>query len=426
MHYRVLACDYDGTLATHGVVDPETISSLRRWLDHGRKLLLVTGRELPELKTVFPEVGLCDYVVAENGGLLYHPATSELKVLAPPPPQEFLAALIARGVGPISVGHSILATWEPHQHTVLETIRELGLELQVIFNKGAVMILPTGVNKATGLAAALRVLEMSRHAVAAVGDAENDHAFLQHARLGVAVSNALPALKQRADFVTAGDHGRGVQELIDHLLKNDFAEVTERLTRHSLALPAINGGAARHWFPGQQHLVIAGDQEAVDIVSNDISQRLSRAGYQHCRFLCGPVEQKPEVEADTPGKMSLASVGSAEQLPTVADVLRNLTRPDQNVQVHLCAVGAADRHQRLNEIWTALQQFARERGRPHVLLLPAANAFGLKPAEWTRGFPSIVTCVGPDHDISEVFAADDNVLRLDASVWLNTPLEATP
>jgi hypothetical protein len=35
--------------------------------------------------------------------------------------------------------------------TVLETIRDLGLELQVIFHKGAVMVLPTGANKARRL-----------------------------------------------------------------------------------------------------------------------------------------------------------------------------------------------------------------------------------------------------------------------------------
>jgi hypothetical protein len=309
---------------------------------------------------------------------------------------------------------------------VLEAIRVRGLELHDIFNNGAVLILPSGVNNATGLAAALRVLEMSRHAVAAIGDAENDHAFLQHARLGVAVANALPALQQRADYVTAGDHGRGVQELIEHLLKNEFAEVTERIPRHSLALPAIESGKPRHWFPGQQHLVIAGDEETAEKVSNDIAQRLSRAGYQYCRFLCGAGEDKPAVEADTPGKMSLASVGSAGQLPTVEEVLQNLVRPDQNVQVHLCAHGAEDRKQRLSEIWIALQRFERERGRPHVMLLPAADAFGLKPAEITRGFPSIVTCVAADHDISELCAAADNVLRLDARAWLKTPLEATP
>ena len=56
---------------------------------------------------------------------------------------------------PLSVGHVIAATFEPHDKVVFDTIREFGLELQVIFNKGAVMVLPSGVNKATGLVAAL-------------------------------------------------------------------------------------------------------------------------------------------------------------------------------------------------------------------------------------------------------------------------------
>ena len=78
-----------------------------------------------------------------------------------------------RSAGPI------VATWEPHETVVLEAIHELGLELQIIFNKGAVMVLPSGVNKATGLAAALEELRLSAHNVVGIGDAENDHAFLR-------------------------------------------------------------------------------------------------------------------------------------------------------------------------------------------------------------------------------------------------------
>lgn len=69
------------------------------------------------------------------------------------------------------MGRVIVATWEPHQTTVLEVIRELGLELHVIFNKGAVMILPSGVNKATGMAATLDELGLSPHNTVGIGDA---------------------------------------------------------------------------------------------------------------------------------------------------------------------------------------------------------------------------------------------------------------
>ena len=143
-------------------------------------------------------------------------------MLGAAPPAAFLETLRGRGV-PISVGRVIVATWEPHQAVVLDAIRELGLELHVVFNKGAVMVLPPQVNKATGLAAALAELKLSPHNVVGVGDAENDHAFLAACECAVAVANALPALKERADFVTRGDHGAGVEELIDHLVADDLA-----------------------------------------------------------------------------------------------------------------------------------------------------------------------------------------------------------
>jgi hypothetical protein len=139
------------------------------------------------------------------------------------PPDPFIAALRKRGVARISVGRVIVATWEPHETTVLETIREQGLELQVIFNKGAVMILPAGVNKASGLQAALNRMGVSPSNAVAVGDAENDHAMLALCGFGVAVANALPALKESADLVTRGERGAGVAELIEGLLADDLA-----------------------------------------------------------------------------------------------------------------------------------------------------------------------------------------------------------
>lgn len=231
MRFSALACDYDGTLATHGLVDEPTLAALQRLLASGRKLLLVTGRELPDLMSTFARLDLFDRVVAENGALLYRPATREERPLAPPPPDKFVAALRSRGVQPLSVGRVIVATWEPHEKTVLEVIHELGLELQVIFNKGAVMVLPSGANKATGLAAALGELGLVPASAVGVGDAENDHAFLRACGFAVAVANALPALKQTADWVTGGTHGAGVGELIDELIADDLARRAARSTR---------------------------------------------------------------------------------------------------------------------------------------------------------------------------------------------------
>ncbi|AFZ18186.1 HAD family hydrolase [Allocoleopsis franciscana] len=225
MHYLALATDYDGTLASDGRVNKETLAALDRLRDSGRKLILVTGRHLDDLLNVFPEINLCEWVVVENGALLYQPATREEKPLGAPPPEEFVKALQQRGVDPLTVGRVIVATWHPHENTVLDVIRDLGLEYQVIFNKGAVMVLPSGVNKASGLSAVLKELGLPPHNTVAIGDAENDQAFLDFCGCGVAVANALPMLKEHADFVTKGDRGAGVVELIDKLIASDLAEL---------------------------------------------------------------------------------------------------------------------------------------------------------------------------------------------------------
>jgi hydroxymethylpyrimidine pyrophosphatase-like HAD family hydrolase len=228
MPYKILAVDYDGTLATEGVVDEVTIDALTRLRASGRDLLMVTGRELPSLRATFGRLDLFTRIVAENGALIVDPSTGSERPLAEAPSPTFIDELRARGVSRISVGRVIVATWEPHHHAVLEAIRRVGLELEVIFNKGAVMVLPSGINKATGLKQTLAELGVREDEVVGIGDAENDHSFLNVCGLSVAVANALPALKERADLVTQGARGVGVAEVIERLLNDDLAGVTPR------------------------------------------------------------------------------------------------------------------------------------------------------------------------------------------------------
>jgi HAD superfamily hydrolase (TIGR01484 family) len=222
MRYFALATDYDGTLATRGVVRHSTVEALRRFSSSGRKLVLVTGRGLDELAQAFAHLDLFERIVAENGGVLYTPATREVRLRAEAPPPAFVDALRSRGVDPISLGSVIVATREPFQHVVLETIRAMGLDLDVEFNKGAVMVLPGGTTKRTGLAAVLEDMRLSPHGVVGVGDAENDHSFLSLCECAVAVANALPSLKALADWVTPSAEGAGVVELIDRVLADEL------------------------------------------------------------------------------------------------------------------------------------------------------------------------------------------------------------
>jgi hydroxymethylpyrimidine pyrophosphatase-like HAD family hydrolase len=225
MKFFALACDYDGTLATDGLIAQSTMVALRRWRATGRKLILVTGRTVADLLRVCPEVDAFDRVVAENGAVTYSPADRRTRILCPRLPGRFINELWARNLAPLSVGEVLAATDEINVIQVLRTIQDLSLELHLEFNKGAVMVLPSGVNKGTGLRAALDEMGLLPHNVVGIGDAENDHAFLQLCECSAAVANALQSLKDIADVVTQGSNGSGIAELIEGLIYDELASI---------------------------------------------------------------------------------------------------------------------------------------------------------------------------------------------------------
>jgi len=227
MTFDAVATDYDGTLAHDGIVDGVTVDALVRARQAGLKLLMVTGRELSDLFNTFEHSSVFDVIVAENGAVLYTPATEAVQLLASAPPPAFVERLTNARI-PLSVGHSVVATVSPHEHEVLAAIRDFQLEWHVIFNKGSVMALPANVTKATGLGPALESVGVLPERTAGIGDAENDQAFLRACGLAVAVANALPTVKELADVVTAGARGAGVVELIDALLRGDVFQTRTR------------------------------------------------------------------------------------------------------------------------------------------------------------------------------------------------------
>ena len=222
MRYEALATDYDGTLARDGGVDDRTLEALLELKVTGLRLVLVSGRRLPDLRQAFPESDdLFDRTVAENGALLYDPARGDERLLCPPVDPSLVAALRARRVEPLSVGRAIVATLRPQETATREVIRDLGLRVSLVHNKDAVMVLPAGAGKAGGLAAALADLGVAPRRTVGVGDAENDVAFLELCGCAAAVANALPALKRRADLVLDAANGEGVRDLARRLLAGE-------------------------------------------------------------------------------------------------------------------------------------------------------------------------------------------------------------
>jgi hydroxymethylpyrimidine pyrophosphatase-like HAD family hydrolase len=359
MRYLALAADYDGTIAHHGLVAPETLAALERLAASGRRLILVTGRELDELLGVFPDIGVFDLVVAENGGLLYWPQTRRTELLCDPPHPDFVAMLRARGVDPLAVGRSIVATVHPHETVVLGAIRDLGLELHVIFNKGAVMVLPTGVNKATGLTAALARLGLSPHNTVAVGDAENDQSMLQLAEFGAATANAVPMLKEAADRVLAHGHGIGVAELIADMIADDLA--AQAPVRRAVLLGHGPDGAPYTLPAAAANLLVAGASgSGKSTLATGLLERLAAQGYQCCIV---------DPEGDYERFPDAIVLGDADAAPSAAEIASALEQPEANVVVSMIGLPLGDRPAFFVRVLAQLAELRARTGRPHCVLI---------------------------------------------------------
>jgi hydroxymethylpyrimidine pyrophosphatase-like HAD family hydrolase len=370
MRYLALASDYDGTLAHDGLVDEDAIQSLERLAHSGRKLILVTGRELPDLESIFPRLDLFARVVAENGALLYNPATKEQRTLVKAPPAEFIQALRDRGITDFRVGSGIVATWRPHEVEALQAIRQLGLELQIIFNKEAVMILPSGVNKSSGLCFALEELGLSAHNVVAIGDAENDHSLLESCECPVAVANAVPSLKNKAVWVTEGARGDGVRELIGRLLENDLADLP---AGHGKRILLGSAGTEEVSLPvyGRAVLICGQSGGGKSSLITGLVERIVDQKYQLC--LVDP-------EGDYENLPNFRTLGSEKQAPAIPEIEEALARPGVNIIVNLLGVGQSERADRFSSLVTSLQTKRLKAGRPHWIVVDEAHH--VFPSEW--------------------------------------------
>lgn len=409
MRYFALASDYDGTLAHDGKVAEATIQALERLVRSGRKVILVTGRELPDLKAVFPRLDLCERVVAENGALLYNPATQEQQALVQRPPDDFIQALRARGVSDLSVGEVIIATWRPHEAHVLEAIQELGLELQIIFNKDAVMVLPSGVNKKTGLCAALDELGLSPHNVAGIGDAENDHAFLESCECPIAVANAIPALKAQAALVTAGARGEGVCEVIARLIENDLGDVEGMRARNRIAIGSAGAEEVGLAAYGRAVLVCGQSGSGKSSLVIGLLERIVECTYQIC--LVDP-------EGDYENLQGFRTLGTEKHPPSLEEIEQALGESRVNVIVNLVGVAAADRAHRFSSLIATIQTIRLRTGRPHWIVIDEAHhvlpsEWALAPAELTGKFTNILLItVHPEHVSRQVLVNVNTVLTV--------------
>ena len=363
-YFRAVALDFDGTLAD-GQVAPATLAALTEARARGVRVILVTGRIMSELRAVFPEVDEhIDAVVAENGALLV--THGGVRLLAAPIGRAVSAALTGRGVAHRS-GQVLIAGAAADEPAALEVVRELGLDCQLVRNRGELMILPAGVTKGTGLLEALGELGLSPHNTIGVGDAENDHSLLDACEVGVAVANAVDALRAHADMMLALPDGEGVADLLLGPLLAGRAHLYPR--RWQVTLGTDDGGEPVT-LPGSQLniAVCGGTGKGKSYLAGLICEQLIRLGYSLVVF---------DPEGDHHGLGELRDViitgGHEGRLADPGEVVRLLRHGHTSVVTDLSHLDAAARAAYATDLASAVEAHRAATGVPQWVVVDEAH-----------------------------------------------------
>jgi hydroxymethylpyrimidine pyrophosphatase-like HAD family hydrolase len=307
-YFRAIAIDFDGTLTAGDRPSPQVLDAVARTRQDGRRVLLVTGRILAELREVFADVDeWFDSIVAENGAVVSGPGGT--RQLAAP-----VDARIARDLGRaghrVRSGKVLLACSADADMDALAAIRRLGLDYQLVYNRSELMILPAGTTKGGGLAEALADLGLSPHSAVGIGDAENDHSLLESCELGVAVANAVDGLRSRADVVLDQPDGEGISAFLLGPLLGGGQRVHPR--RWQVTLGTTPDGVTVA-IPGSQVnvLIVGASRSGKSYLTGLFVEELIDLGYS-------VVVVDPEGDHTSLGQLpGVVIVGGTEPLPDI-------------------------------------------------------------------------------------------------------------
>ncbi len=378
MYRRVLAFDFDGTLALNGDVSPEVETALEQCRASGHVLFLVTGRRFETL--VLGRLGeLFSGIVWENGAVLSHTASGETYLPFGQLDPRLLKAMEDAGI-PFERGLAIAATWTPHDQALWRILSTHGGTTSMEYNKGAVMVLPPGATKGSGLERLLALCGLSPRNVAAFGDAENDLSMLTLAEVSVAVGDAVPAVIETADVLAKASGPQGVLEILrEYPLSGKFLDIPLKRERPLLLGQTETGApitvpAAR--LAGRNLGVFGNSATGKSWMVGLIAEGLHHEEYQV--LLIDP-------EGDFRGLKVLprfvSITGDRASLPPPSAVVSLIEEGGVSLVLDLSRYPITLRSHYVAELLRALRPVREQKFRPHWIVLDEAQEFLFEGSE---------------------------------------------
>ena len=176
-----------------------------------------------------------------------------------------------------------MATARADEASVREALAATGMSLELVYNRSALMVLPHGVTKGTGVRQVIHELGLSPHDVLALGDAENDTELFEACGFTGCPADAVSMLRDRADWVFPGENGRAIAAAIVGPILGDELRV-DRLPRHRVDLGWALGTGARVTIPsrGINVLVPGAPGTGKSWLAGALVERLHEQAYSVC------------------------------------------------------------------------------------------------------------------------------------------------
>ncbi|MFZ2590312.1 MAG: Cof-type HAD-IIB family hydrolase [Leuconostoc citreum] len=265
---KIVSIDIDGTLLNdQREVTPEVKQAIKHALAQDVKIVITTGRPLPGVKGILAELGIAgdnQYVITYNGGLVQTADGKKTLFRQPLSVAEFKKIndfMVSKDTyvqvethDAAYTTHHKIHPWASFENSLVNLplfVLDSEAELEKVefikaiandeeskldlvqaavpddISQNVNVIRSTANNlefidrqasKGNALLALAKKLAVKPSETMAIGDQANDYSMIEQAGIGVAMGNAIPDIKQIADFETATNNASGVAKAIEHFV----------------------------------------------------------------------------------------------------------------------------------------------------------------------------------------------------------------
>lgn len=263
MQYKVISMDFDGTLLTNNKTITERTRKLLFKLKSENYIIVgVTARNFSSVKKVC-DLDMFNYIIMNNGSYIYDVETKKgeyIKTIDKEVAKEITDYFknIATGIDYISIEKYYMfrnkGMIDPRDFVVkvndFQEVNDFVSRINIMassneeveeykkyidsnfynvkciimqdtddgIDKKWIALNPKGVNKYTTMQKLCEKLEINIADVIFFGDSSNDVEMIENVGLGIAMGNALPQVKEKADKVTLTNDEEGIAEFLENLI----------------------------------------------------------------------------------------------------------------------------------------------------------------------------------------------------------------